>query len=414
MVSMTIGAQSGSQIDDRGALRAVVVGAGAAGVGHVRALKHVGVDVIAICGRRQDAVSTAARRCGVREASTDWERSVRTLSPDIVCIATPASLRGDVVRAACAQGCHVLCEKPLATSAREAKDLYRVVENTGIRHAYASTMRYSPVVRWLKCLLDRGVIGRLEDIHISLRSDGRRGVEWQWFDCLSFGGGVLNNHFVHMWGVLRTVLEAEPQWLVGSAHGLKGSARIERGGGANVDLERFYPGDRRHNKTTLPTMDADNVMSAILQYSPQMNGDPPITVHLSACNLAGNTWPPPGMYVNGEKGTLGIDLSSSSAESVWLRRSLQDDYEELAVPEQMRKSVPQIGLGLHNWWAALARDFVSDIRGQRHEPYLTFLDGWIIQEAVEAIRAQKGWHRVAPKSSRLRVRTDAGTHGGRM
>jgi hypothetical protein len=54
--------------------------------------------------------------------------------------------------------------------------------------------------------------------------------------------------------------------------------------------------------------------------------------------------------------------------------------------------LPQIGDDVQNKWAALARDFVADIRGEPHEPYLTFRDGWRYQEAIDAIRAGHGWH----------------------
>ena len=42
-------------------------------------------------------------------------------------------------------------------------------------------------------------------------------------------------------------------------------------------------------------------------------------------------------------------------------------------------------------WCALARDFVADVRGEPHQPYLTFRDGWRYQAAIDAIRAGRGW-----------------------
>ena len=59
-----------------GQLRAVVVGAGWAGEGHTLALRHAGVDVVAICARRQDVVRSVADRLGVEEASMDWRRTL--------------------------------------------------------------------------------------------------------------------------------------------------------------------------------------------------------------------------------------------------------------------------------------------------------------------------------------------------
>ena len=45
-------------------------------------------------------------------------------------------------------------------------------------------------------------------------------------------------------------------------------------------------------------------------------------------------------------------------------------------------------------WNALARDFVADIEGRDHRPYLTIEDGWRHQEVIDAVRAAAGWTRL--------------------
>jgi predicted dehydrogenase len=93
-------------------LRAVVVGAGWAGEGHTIALQHCGVDVVAICARQADVVRAVADRLGVQEASTDWRQTLETVRPQIVALATPASLRREVIETAAALGAHIFCDKP--------------------------------------------------------------------------------------------------------------------------------------------------------------------------------------------------------------------------------------------------------------------------------------------------------------
>lgn len=60
-------------------------------------------------------------------------------------------------------------------------------------------------------------------------------------------------------------------------------------------------------------------------------------------------------------------------------------------PQRLLDAVPG-----GNWWAALAADFVADVRGEVHRPYLTFYDGWRAQEAIDAIRAGSGWDTLPP------------------
>ena len=101
-------------------LKAVVVGAGWAGEGHTKALQHYGVNVVAICARKADVVQNVASKLGIPEASTDWQKSLLEIKPDIIALTTPAVLRAEVIELAAQLGCHLLCEKPLAATAAEA------------------------------------------------------------------------------------------------------------------------------------------------------------------------------------------------------------------------------------------------------------------------------------------------------
>ncbi len=71
-----------------------------------------------------------------------------------------------------------------------------------------------------------------------------------------------------------------------------------------------------------------------------------------------------------------------------------EEWHDEPVPERILESLPRIANGLHRDWATLAREFVADIRGQPHEPYPTFRQGWIFQEIVEAVRAGSGWETI--------------------
>jgi len=198
-------------------LHAVVIGAGFAGEGHTLALRHSGVDVVAICARQPGVVQAVATRLSIPEASTDWRHTIETVKPDIVALATPASLRGEVVEAATRLGCHLFCDKPLAATAAEAERLYRMVERARVKHAYASTHRYDPSVVWLGELVRSGAIGTLREIEYTFRFGFPALSPWGWWNMLASGGGFLNNWFTHVLGMLGAITGGTVVRAVGEA-----------------------------------------------------------------------------------------------------------------------------------------------------------------------------------------------------
>ena len=93
----------------------------------------------------------------VAQASTDWRQTLETVCPDIVALATPAVLRSEVVEMATDLGCHLLVEKPLATTASLASHIYQRVRAVGVKHAYAATHCYNPAYVRLKELIQQGM-----------------------------------------------------------------------------------------------------------------------------------------------------------------------------------------------------------------------------------------------------------------
>ena len=134
-------------------LRAIVTGTGWAGEGHTHALRAADVDVVAMCGRTPAPALAMAEKLGVKEVRFDWRTALHEFQPDIVTIATPAGPHHEIGVAAAEAGCHVVCEKPLAVDAAEARKMLAAVERAGVKHAYAATGCYAapysmPVSCW--------------------------------------------------------------------------------------------------------------------------------------------------------------------------------------------------------------------------------------------------------------------------
>ena len=378
-------------------LKAVVIGAGWAGEGHTKALQHYGVDVVAICARKADVVQKVASQLSVSEASTDWQKSLLEIKPDIVALTTPAILRTEVIELAAQLGCHILCEKPLATTAEEAEHLYTIVKGAGIKHAFAATHLYDPSVAWVNQLLASQIIGELKEIDVafsrwSTREPTKTVKPWNWMNSLAHGGGALNNGLTHQLGMLERMTGRKLISAVGEARVVRRKAPVL------PDIHDFRHWIRKDitaeeaSNLEWRECDAEEAFSALLQFghsSSETENRILVTMRPRPgvpTDVPSNAW-----YFYGDKGTLvgrgGHILSPIS-------KHIGSQSEPLPIPQELSDRLPKVGDDIQNKWAALARDFVADIEGRSHEPYLTFHDGWRYQVAIDAIRHSDGWTQI--------------------
>jgi predicted dehydrogenase len=375
-----------------------VIGAGWAGEGHTLALKHSGVDVVAICARQPDVVRAVADRLGVPEASVDWRRTLESVKPEIVSLATPASLRGEVVEAAVEMGCHIFCDKPLAVDAGEAKRLYNLAGRAGIRHAYAATALYDPSIAWMAELVRDGAIGALREIDRISRfpQPFPPTLPWNWGFTLSAGGGLLNNMLPHMLGSLERVIGGPLLRATGEARALRHSAPVVPDIHDFRQLLARIPTPEEAAKLEWCACDFEEAASALLRFASPAPGRPEIQVTAILSSLVRSTWPPNGWRIYGDGGTL--VAAAPMPLTITLQRSPDTEPEPMPVPQRLTDALPQIEDGVLMRWAALARDFVADVQGQPHQPYLTFYDGWRYQEAIDAVRDARGWHEIPTRA----------------
>jgi predicted dehydrogenase len=391
---------------DARALRAVVVGAGWAAEGHVRALQGSGVHVAAICARRAEVVRAVADRLQVPGASTDWRAAIHRVRPEIVTIATPATLRLAVVEEAVGLGCHLLCEKPLAATAGEALAMYRLVARGGAKHAYGATHVYDPGVRWLAELVRGGTIGPLRAIDGTFRAARRRPQEglrpWTWADSLAAGGGMLNLGFTHQLAIPQTVTGMVPRRVAGEVQWWGGRAPLAGAVHDSRDFRRGLVPPVAPGQAAQPEWrerDVEAAYAALIRFGrppdagkAPAGGDAEVLVNVVAWPGA-PAWPADGWRLFGRDGTL---VAQGRFELRVARATAEGTLEALPVPVRLDAALPRAtgddGEHLNqSKWNALVRDFVADGRDEPHGAYPTFADGWRIQAVIDAIRAGREW-----------------------
>lgn len=108
---------------------------------------HSGTELTAVWTRRPEAATELAAEFGARPF-TDLE--VLLDAVDAVAFAVPPQAQGRLALFAAAAGKHLICEKPLAGTAEEARAVVEAVERAGVQSSMVLTMRHAPAVRdWL-------------------------------------------------------------------------------------------------------------------------------------------------------------------------------------------------------------------------------------------------------------------------
>jgi len=117
--------------------------------------------LVAICGRNEELVREAAKRYGYKRYYTEWEKLVKDPEVELFDNGGPNYMHAEPCIAAAEAGKHILCEKPLATNAKEAKRMLDAVRRAGVKHMVGYNYRFVPAVMLAKKLIDEGRVGRI-------------------------------------------------------------------------------------------------------------------------------------------------------------------------------------------------------------------------------------------------------------
>jgi predicted dehydrogenase len=161
--------------DANGELRVGMVGYAFMGAAHSQAWRTVNhafdlplrARLVAVCGRDDAKVRSAAARLGWERASTDWRELVASDDIDVIDICTPGDSHAEIAIAALEAGKHVVCEKPLANRVEEARAMVAAAEDArtrGIRSMCGFNYRRVPAVAYLHQLVAAGRLGTIRHV----------------------------------------------------------------------------------------------------------------------------------------------------------------------------------------------------------------------------------------------------------
>ncbi|MBP9903151.1 MAG: Gfo/Idh/MocA family oxidoreductase [Verrucomicrobiota bacterium] len=193
-------------------LRVGMVGYGFMGKAHSNAWRQAPrffplkahVELHTICGRSAAGVQTARIQFGWENAATDWRDVVESPLIDVVDINTPNDSHADIAIAAARNGKHILCEKPLALTTKQAGQMLAAVQKAKIVHMVCHNYRRVPALALAKKMIGEGALGQIYHYHARYAQDWLADpdfpLKWRLQKSISGSGahGDINSHIIDL------------------------------------------------------------------------------------------------------------------------------------------------------------------------------------------------------------------------
>jgi predicted dehydrogenase len=195
-------------------LRVGVVGAGRFATFLTRAVRDLpAIRFMAVADTDADRAARLAAALDARSV-TDWHQMIQARDVDAVVIASPPATHAEIATAALHRGCHVFCEKPLATDDDGAAQVAAAVAASRRTLVVDHVLRYNPILRALGRLRGPllGPVRRLAFENDASDEDLHPG-HWFWDEGVS--GGIFVEHGVHFFDAANALIGSMPEAVQG-------------------------------------------------------------------------------------------------------------------------------------------------------------------------------------------------------
>jgi predicted dehydrogenase len=242
--------------------------------------------LVAVCGRDQAAVAAMAARFGFQGYYTDWEKMLADDRIQLFDNLGPNNIHEEPCIVAAEGGKHVLCEKPLARTAEEAKRMWQAAEKNNIKAMTAFNYRFVPAVRKARDLIASGALGQIYHFRAKYLQDWilpHFKTPYLWRHNKEISGTGSLGDFSH---------------IIDIGHFLLGS-RIKS---VQSTLKTYIPERELMDGSGMAEVDVDDAFAAVIEFENGALGT------LEGTRLASGRKNYHVFEVNGEKGTIAWNL----------------------------------------------------------------------------------------------------------
>ena len=325
----------------------------------------------AVCGRNETKLADIARRFGFHGYYTDWREMIADPEIQIVDTCTPDNEHAEPSIAAALAGKHVICEKPLAMTSKDARAMADAAKKTGVKNMLCHNYRFLPAVRLARDIIARGALGRI--YHFRGRylqepgHDPSAPLEDCWYATGTKSGVLLGigSHIIDM-----------ARFLVGEIQSVSG-------------IVRTYNPSRRRRNGAQEKVTADEANLALVEFEGGATGT------LESSGVATGRKNEQAWEINGSKGSMSFDLEDPNHVQLYLDSAAAEARGFAAVsvtdpshPLQTLYLPPGHNAGWEYGHVHALHHFIDCVANDKQvSPYgASFEDGYRIQVIMEAIQ----------------------------
>lgn len=342
----------------------------------------------AICGRDPKGLEQARAQFGWESSETDWMQLVNRDDIDLIDINAPSDAHKAIALAAAAAGKHLFCEKPLALTLEDSREMLEAAEKAGVKHMVGFNYRFAPAVQLAKKLVEDGRIGKIYHFRSVFLQD------W-----------IIDPNFPLVWRLQKEIAGS-------GSHGDLGAHLI--------DMARFLVGEFNEVIGMSDTFIKERpIASAMTGLSAKGSEDAPrgeVTVDdatlfmtrfengalgsFEATRFAAGHRCTNSFEINGSKGSIKFDFERMNELQVYFT----DDAEDVQGFRRVLATDPSHAY-MDAWWPAghtigYEHTFTHEVHelmqafAEDRQPVPNFVDGVKCQEVLEAVErsiAERRW-----------------------
>lgn len=322
--------------------------------------KLTNVELVAFCDIIQESAETAAAKYGIEGALVceDYKEVLQDATIDIVHVLTPNISHAEIAIAALEAGKHVMCEKPMAKTAEDARRMVETAKRTGKKLTIGYNNRFRADSQHLKNVCAEGELGHI--YFAKAHAIRRRAVPtWGVFlDEEKQGGGPLIDIGTHALDLTLWMMDNyKPKVVLGTSYHELSQKENAANAWGPWDPSKFTVEDSAFGMIVM-----ENGATIILESSWALNT---LEVDEAKCSLSGTEGGADmkgGLRINGEKHsrlyTTEVDLKAGGV-------AFYDGASESAADKEMRA-----------WINAIDQDI---------EPVVTPEQAYVVSQILEAI-----------------------------